>query len=197
MITDLDLADWALKAYAQPATIETADVHCLVGEAEGVQILALRGTDPRRPVDLLRDAEAAGVRDDPILGPVSESFLADAEQLAWRVAAILSPGFVVTGHSKGAADAQALAALLAYMGKAPARLTTFASPQLGLLPGMIGTLPGTDYVMQHDPIPDVPPNRGRPRTITMLPWIGAVPFDRLECHAMMGYRDAIARLKAA
>ena len=102
MISDMQLLDWAARSYTEPATVETADAHCLIGIEDEVQVLALRGTDdPRDLIDLWRDVGAAEVRDDPILGKTSASFLADAEQLVWRVRGILQPGYALTGHKQG------------------------------------------------------------------------------------------------
>lgn len=186
MITDLRYAELALAAY-ETATIATADIQALIVEEAGETVIALRGTHDVEA--LVRDLLAAVVRHDPILGPVSESFVADAEQLAWRLDAKLLGRWSVTGHSKAAPEAQALARIMAAMGNPPARVVVFAPPQVGPLAPF--PFPGTAYAMQHDPIPDLPPNRGRPQALTMLDWIGPVPLDRLQCHAMAAYRAAL------
>lgn len=197
MISDSRLAQLALASYSQPATIETADIHAVITQEDGYVVIALRGTNPAHLVDLLRDVGADETRHDPILGATPETFLADAEQLAWRLDKYLHDPWIGTAHSKGAGEIQDLAAVLTYMGRPPTRLVTFAAPQVGKLNGLIATVPGRDYAMQHDLVPDVPPNRGIPRSWTQIPWIGPVPLDRLECHSMALYAERVAAVEPA
>ena len=37
ILTDIDLADLALASYAEPATVETSDVHALIVERDGIR----------------------------------------------------------------------------------------------------------------------------------------------------------------
>src|SRR5476649_757852 len=106
-------AEVALAAYQTPPTIQTEDVHALILETDQLVTVGLEGTDPRRLVDLWRDASAVALRSDPLLGPVPASFTADAEQLFWRLLPKIPAGkpFAITGHSKGASEAQLLAAM--------------------------------------------------------------------------------------
>ena len=55
--SDLDLAEAALAAYSNPATVETARVHAYIAQPAGGQIVALRGTNPKDLIDLALDAE--------------------------------------------------------------------------------------------------------------------------------------------
>ena len=191
ILTDIDLADLALASYAEPATVETSDVHALIVERDGIQIIALRGTDPHHLIDLIRDAEAVGLRRDPILGDVSASFLGDAEQLVWRLWPSLRAPYALTGHSKGAAEAQALAAILAHMGRPPMRLAAFEPPLLWLCNGLVAALPGIATRHGDDEITEWP-KHGQAQPLTLLPWIGPRPLDPLAYHYMQGVRAALA-----
>jgi hypothetical protein len=183
VITRLVYADLALASYTEPATIETPDIHALIKDVDGFTLVGLRGTNPAKFVDLGRDLLASQTR--------AESFLADAEQLAWRLVRRLTGPYGIGAHSKGGAEGQALAAIMTYLGKPPAALYTWGSPQMGKLGGLIATLPGADFARQHDPIPDEP-RRGTPRPRVILPWPGPAPFNRIDCHAMQAYYDATA-----
>jgi len=187
------LAVAAVASYSQPATIETDDVHALLIEEDGCLVVALRGTNPEHWIDLWRDAEAAIMRHDPILGAVPESFAEDAEQLLWRLLPRLKPGQPVylAGHSKGASEAQILAAMMAHAGFAPAFLAAFEPAPVGTLQGLLKTQAGIATCLGHDPIPRLPLGRPHAQELTLLPWSGVPPFDQLRYHAMEGVRAAL------
>ena len=196
MITDLDLADWALAAYARPATIETDDAHALIGAANGVQVIAMRGTDPTHFIDLIRDAEAVGLRNDPIFGPVSASFIEDAEEIVWRLWPLLADPFAITGHSKGGDDAQGVGAILTRMGRPPIRLSVFEPAQLGRLNGTLDPIPGIATRHGEDEITQFPLDRGHAQRLVELPWTGGLVLNPLDYHAMAGVRAAVAAMRA-
>lgn len=193
MITDLHLAELSLAAYSTPATVETHDAHALITEEPDGLIIALRGTDPKKLVDLWLDATAVEDRDDPILGKTPESFLGDAEQLYWRISPKVkyNQPVYICGHSKGAAEANALAAMFVFAWRAPVRLTVFAPPQMGVLGGYVSALPGYAFRHGDDPITELPPGRSQPRSLTALPWVGPKPLDKLDYHSMAGYLQAV------
>ena len=191
MNSDIDLAEAALAAYSNPATIETARVHAYITQPAGGQIIALRGTNPKDLIDLALDAEMIKLRNDPIFGPCTDVAMTNAEQLIWRLWPLLQDPFDITGHSKAAIEAQALAAILKHMGRAPRRLVVFAPPQLGDLGGYLSDVPGVAYRHGEDPVTDFPVNRGRPQSLLGLPWVGHTPLDKLDYHAMQGYVDAV------
>ena len=193
LITDLRLADLALAAYSEAATIETDDVHALLVEEDGVLLVGLRGTNPAKWVDLWRDAASIVLRRDPILGPTPDSFLTDAEQLVWRLAPrIRSRPWAIGAHSKGAAEAQAAAAIATFMGWPPVRLAAFAPPPMGRLGGWLDGVPSGAYRHGEDPITDDEFGRGRPTPLIPLAWTGPKPLDPLDYHSMEGYRAALA-----
>lgn len=192
-ITDIHLAELSLAAYSSPATIETPDAHALIVEETDGLIIALRGTDPKKLVDLWLDSTAVEDRHDPILGKTPESFLSDAEQLYWRILPKIKPDqpIYICGHSKGAAEANALAAMFVFAWRAPTRLTVFAPPQMGDLGGYVAALPGFAFRHGDDPITGLPPGRSQPRSLTQLPWVGPKPLDKLKYHDMAGYAEAV------
>jgi hypothetical protein len=190
-------ADVALACYSTPPTIETDDVHALLVDAfdlaPGLVIVGLEGTNPRRLVDLWRDAAAIDIRRDPLLGDVPESFAGDAEQLFWRILPKLEPGrpFAITGHSKGASEAQLLATMFALVGRAPVFLAAFEPAAVGDLRGLIKDLPWLATRHGRDPITFLPPGRPHAQPLLQLPWDGPVPADPLDYHGMQGVRDQL------
>jgi hypothetical protein len=183
----------AIAAYNAPATLETADVHALLIEEDGALIVALRGTNPEHLVDLWRDAGAAIVRDDPILGPVPESFASDAEQLLWRLLPRLHPGkrLYLTGHSKGASEAQILAAMLGHIGFWPDFVAAFEPAPVGTLNGAFLGQAGLATRLGLDPIVRLPSDRPHAQPLLQLDWPGAPPLDPLRYHAMANVRAAL------
>jgi hypothetical protein len=193
----LRCADVALACYATPPTIETEDVHALLVDAAdlapGLVIVGLEGTDPRRAVDLWRDAAALAERDDPLLGRVPRSFASDAEQLFWRLLPRLGPDrpFALTGHSKGASEAQLLAAMFALAGRAPVFLAAFEPAAVGDLRDLLSDLPWLATRHGRDPVTWLPPGRAHAQPLLEIPWDGPPPADPLDYHAMQGVRDAL------
>ena len=189
----LRCADAALASYTAAPTIQTDDVHALVLETEDLVLVALKGTDPRRLVDLWRDAGAIDERNDPLLGRVPETFAGDAEQLFWRLWPLLPVGkpFALTGHSKGASEAQLLAAMLLLAGHPPAFLAAFEPAAVGDLHGLLTGLPGLATRHGHDPVTFVPPLRAHAQPLLEIPWDGPAPLDPLAYHDMQGVRDAL------
>jgi hypothetical protein len=194
LITTLQLADASLAAYVLQATVETDDVHCVISQVGDTQVIALRGTDPDHFIDLLLDAKAIFSRDDPILGSCSESFVADAEQLLWRLWPLLRDPFAITGHSKGASEAQALAAMLTHMGRPPICVTVFEPAQVGTLNDILLKLPGIATRHGGDFVTQEPSGRGHAQPLTLLPWVGPRPLNPIAYHAMAGVRAAVQTL---
>jgi len=194
-LTNLDLAGAALACYTTPSTVETGDARAVVSLIKGVQVIACVGT--RTEADLWRDVCSLETRNDPNYGPLSDSFFSEAEQLLWHLWPLLTHAPVaVTGHSKGASEAQALTLLLACMGRTPVRLCAFEPPQLGTLRGALSIIPGVATRHQYsdflgDPITEVPITRGHAQPITTLQWHGLPPLNPLEYHAMAGVYAAM------
>lgn len=183
----------ALAAYTSPASIETDVVHALIVEAPDLTIVGLRGTDPWQLIDLFIDAAAAVERDDPILGRAPASFLADAEQLFWRLLPKLPADrpFAIAGHSKGASEAQLLAAMFKAIGRPAAFLGAFEPAAVGLLNGLLSAGPGLATRHGLDPITDLPPGRAHAQILCALPWLGPPARTPLDYHSMQGVNDAL------
>lgn len=197
----LRAAELAISSYQVPLTIETDDVHALIVEDPDITWIVPRGTDPRNIVDLWRDLSAIVKRNDPIFGLTPNSFLADAEQLYWRLAPKIPPArpIGVAGHSKGGSESLVLGGMLEYGGRKPAFLAAFEPAAVGPLNGIANP----DLITRHgeDEITELPPGIGHPGSVTPLPWEGPKPFGfiarLLAYHAMAGVRDALARHIAA
>ena len=193
MTPDQQLGLLSQQAYSLPATVETEDAHALIRERDdGVVMIAPRGTVPTNWIDLWRDVSAIQRRNDPILGHGPDSILADCEQLAWRLYPLIRDREVwMGGHSKGGGEGQGLAAIFLQMGVKVTRLTTFAALRMGALGGIISSIPGFDFVFDHDKVPQEPPNELIPRIHTVLPWTKPQSIDPLEYHSLTNLIGAI------
>lgn len=189
--SDADLIDASQAAYGE-ASIESANCHALIREIGGVAIVAFRGTDPRRLIDILQDLHA-GVTRDPLLGDLHAGFLEDVASVAWRLIPRLQGlPVAVTGHSKGGAEALVFSAMLAALARPPVRVSTFGAARTGrgsFLP-LVAPLAGCDYRYGSDPVPFAPPYFGTPRPLVQI----GHPGDRigvLEDHALSAYQSAL------
>lgn len=190
MISDLDLADLALAAYSEPATVETDNVHALIKERDGFMLLGLRGTNDIAA--LLRDAEASRARRDPILGSTPDSFAADAEQILWRIFFRFTGPWAGGAHSKGGSELLDLAAMMRVAGRPPERIVAFEPAPVGSLGGLIE--PTWAKITRHgaDPVTEMPPWRKHPIPVTPLAWSGSKPINPFAYHYMAGVRAALA-----
>ena len=196
-VSDLDLAAASLASYNVPATVETGDARAVLSLVGRTQVIACVGT--RDMADLWRDISAVVTRHDPQYGVISDAFFSEAEQLLWRLWPLLTDNpIAITGHSKGAVEAQALAFLLGQMGRSVCRLAAFEPPQLGTLNGALDLVPGIATRQQvndilGDPITSVPMARGHAQKLTVLQWPGLPPLDVLAYHKMSGIYAAMQR----
>ena len=98
---------------------------------------------------------------------------------------------MLTGHSKGGAEALVLGAMLAVAGLAPARITTFGAPRVGdaAFGRLLAGIAGADYRYGGDPVPFVPPQLEHPRGLQA---VGPVrTFARVGDHAIGNYVEAL------
>jgi hypothetical protein len=196
-------AEIALAAYGA-VTVETEDIHALIVDDPDILWIGLRGTADF--VALLRDAAAAYERNDPILGKTPDTFASDAEQLFWRLwpKLPLIKLIGITGHSKGASEAEDLAAMFGNAGRRPSWLGAFEPAPVGPLNGLITGLPGiatwrgidTTHLLLRDPVPAAPEWRPHAYALTLLPWTGERPLDPLDYHSMDGVLNELKKLDA-
>jgi hypothetical protein len=191
MISDRVLADISAETYAaghQP-TYQTQDVHLTVGKQGGILYWAFRGSACLR--DWLDDVSAFPRRalvEHADLGLCDPQFLENALQvLEPLIRDIGGNPQIGTGHSKGAAEAEAIAALLALRGLPPLKLTVFAPARIGALQGLLRSIPGSSYRWRDDPVPLLPSFLPHPRPLTQL---GAPSFelDVFADHHMANYQ---------
>jgi hypothetical protein len=197
-------AEIALAAYAG-ATIETKDVHALIVEDPDILWIGLRGTDDF--IAVLRDAAAAFERNDPILGCTPNSFAEDVEEIFWRILPKLPQGKAIGigAHSKGASEAQILAAMFAYAGRPVSWLGAFEPAPVGTLSGWLKDQPGIatwrgediDRPLIRDPVPAMPLGRPHAMPMTALAWWGPTPLNLANYHSMSGVLEAVKRLAIA
>jgi hypothetical protein len=204
MISDHGLALIAARAYSVPATFSIGDAHVLVvtdADPDAV-IIAFRGTDPACLLDVVADLRAAPSHDAD-LGWLHGGFLWDIHCAFDRViAAIGGRPVILTGHSKGAAEATGTAAKLKARGVPVLKLTVFGCPRMGFealgcqgLLNQVAKIPGTSYRHGRDPVTEVPgllvparPNVPIGETVNSI--------DKIPDHAMDRYIAALAALPA-
>ena len=197
MPSDQLLAEICSRAYTMTPTWQAADAHVCRFVAAGAIILAWRGTDPRSLADWLHDLDAVPA-EDAALGCCHAGFLRDMQAVAPPIMDALarakpSVPIVVTGHSKGAAEALLFSAFLCASGRTPAKVVTFGSPRIGLLntrlPALLAGVEGSDFRHGADPVPDLPLGFTHPRVLTQL---GLAGPDALADHSILAYRAALA-----
>lgn len=91
-------------------------------------LVCFRGSDERR--DWLINFRCAPVWTKE-LGLVHKGFFREIERNWLELRPFLRAGMTLTGHSKGAATAQMVAAFMAIEGMAPGRIEAFAPPRVG------------------------------------------------------------------
>lgn len=193
MLTDLELLDVCQKTYDEPATIDTGSVHVRIETVGEFKVIAFRGT--ANTLDWLRNASVVPANTS-LLGRVHSGFF-DGMMSVWpRIPA--DGKIVITGHSKGGAEAKLLAAMFAAGGRPPAKLTTFGAPRVcwfnnSRTADLLKTIDGVDYRNADDPVPNVPIDYHHPREIVQI----GKRFEDLhvvEDHFLAAYRASLAAL---
>jgi hypothetical protein len=192
LISDPLLAELAEAAYCDTPRWTKGDAFVCLSEVDGFQVVAFRGTEPEHLADLLHDADALPAW-HPQLGRCHAGFLGNVLGVA---SAIMDrtegDGVILTGHSKGAAEAALFCGLLVAACRPPVSMSTFGMPRPAFLTlqRLIGGIPGTDYRHGCDPITDVPIGFQHPRTLTQL-GEKRPTFNPLADHFIAAYRAAL------
>jgi hypothetical protein len=193
MLSDLDLCDLAAQAYGD-CTIDTGSVHVLLKDYKGAKVIAFRGT--ASPRDWMRDLAKVPFSHEH-LGSIHAGFLTAVKSVWARIPSV-GP-IVITGHSKGGAEAHVLAGMFMAGGRQVTKLTTFGSPRSCYLSGsglaaFLKSIPGADYANADDPVPMVPFNWFHPRPLTQ---IGRrfQDFNVIEDHYLAAYRAALESIE--
>jgi triacylglycerol lipase len=195
MITDARLAELCAETYdGNPMTFETEGVHFRITVEDNQNVIAFRGS--ANVMDWLRDFDVLS-RDITKLGALQAGFQLDASQ-AW--ARIPDDNVILTGHSKGGADAQVIAGMLCAAGLPPLKLTTFGAPRIcwtstDAICALLLKVPGSDYRNQSDPVPLLPVDFYHPRDVAQL-GDGAEPLDAGD-HDIALYVAAVGALGGA
>jgi hypothetical protein len=163
---------------------------------DGAIVVAFRGSHSIN--DWIHDFEVRPSL-DPELGWCHAGFLGNVRGVAGQIMHdVVGKRTIVTGHSKGGAEAKLFAALLVAAGRPPAQLTTFGAPRVAAqsndrLAALLAAVPGMDYRHRVDPVPGLPHGFSHPRPVHQL----VEPLAALEAitdHLIAHY---IAALKAA
>lgn len=194
MISDQRLAEFCSRAYTMTPTWQAADAYVCRFDEDGYVVLAWRGTSPTALADWFRDLDTIP-RIDSVLGCCHAGFLGDMLAVYPLIANTLANNtlpVIVTGHSKGAAEALLFSARMIAFGKSPAATVTFGSPRLCLLnetlPRLLAGQDGRDFRHGADPVPDVPFGFEHPRILTQLGYASSEP---LADHSIVAYRAAL------
>jgi hypothetical protein len=191
-VSDVALAAACEAAYADPVTWERGNAHVLLAESEGRHVVAFRGTANAR--DWLVDFEASP-KLHPGLGWCHAGFLDDVLGVADQMRADLAgERVVVTGHSKGGAEALIFAGLLVLAGQAPEAVVTFGAPRAAFatLGEVLDQVPVRQYRHGNDPVPLVPLElAGWRHAREPLLQIGQPCLDPIADHFIAGYRKAL------
>lgn len=169
---DLDLAKLASAAYDPTPTWSGADVFAYATAVDAATtVVAFRGS--LTIDDWAHDFDALP-KHDPDLGFCHQGFLDNVRSVAAPIMqAMLGRQVIVTGHSKGGAEAQLLAALFVKAGRPPLQLSTFGAPRIEALgnytvTALLEAVAGVDYRHRDDPVPDVPLGFNHPRSVFQL-----------------------------
>ncbi len=191
MIDDLVLLDLCSASYVEPLVVDTGSVHVLVKSIDGATVIIFRGT--ASPLDWIRNVSVAPVS-EPGIGMVHSGFMNGVNSVWAKIPA--AGEIVITGHSKGGAEAKLLAAKFAAGGRPPVKLTTFGAPRVcwftnGRLAELLAGVAGVDYRNCDDPVPNVPANYHHPREIVQL---GKQFQDKqiIEDHFLDAYRHSLS-----
>jgi hypothetical protein len=198
VISPLRLAQLCAAAYDPMASWamswERNDVHFHACVENGVTILVARGTEPYDLEDWIADFSIRPTvsRRHPLLGLCHAGFLTDVEQVAAEMQHdTQGQRVIVTGHSKGAAEALLFAAMQCCAGATPLLVVTFGSPRPGFvqLQELLRDLPGVDYRNGADPVPDLPLAFLHPRHLKP---IGTPSGNPIRDHFIESYIAALA-----
>lgn len=168
-MTPADLARRCREAYDEAPTFEAGGTEArLTIEANNVTVVAFRGTT-FDGLDIIKDLRALPWWARELGCWVHAGFLKGVRgiwpQMAGPLAQVQGP-LILTGHSKGAAEAAVCAAMMKKLlrrglarGRSPTMLVTFGAPRVGF-PGFCDitkNIPGERYVNGIDIVPSVPP----------------------------------------
>lgn len=199
MIPANTLAALCAETYQKPAHVTRPGLHVIFTPAGGAYqaiIAAFRGSaDLEDWVLNFRQHEVRSVK-YPKLDVMPEGFADDVLDAYAELRNGLT-GYdhvVLTGHSRGGAQAQIFGALLTSDGVPIAQIETFGCPRVGRLGTMIAPTPGFDWINGNDPVPAEPfwamPARWAQR------YIGAkremIPTEGKD-HHMAAYQAALAK----
>lgn len=159
-MTPLALARLCRDAYERTPTWSTGDVEARCTVEDGLVVIAFRGTT-FDGWDMIWDLRSYPWRAPELGTRVHAGFLKAVRPL-WKEqeSEFLkhNDSTVLTGHSKGGAEATVLAALMARTGRPPRALVTFGSPRVGFsgLGRVLADVPVLRFVNGSDAVARVP-----------------------------------------
>jgi len=157
-ITSKKLAKYSLDAYSK-STISAGGTEMLIKNVGGFSIWALRGTEFDFG-DILDDIRVMPWWSKETGGFVHKGFLSGVRAI-WPhlpLAGFHDKPVILTGHSKGGAEAILLGAMLTTLDMPPSRIETFGAPRVGFsgLGEIIKDIPGERHRLGIDIVPTVP-----------------------------------------
>jgi hypothetical protein len=189
---DAACAAAAATSYTDPVTWERGNCHVLLAESDGYHVIAFRGT--ASIADWLVDFEASP-KLHAALGWCHDGFLDDVLGVSEQMLADLAgKRVVVTGHSKGGAEALIFAGLMVVAAQAPEAVVTFGAPRpaYAKLGEVLAGVAVREYRHGNDPVPEVLPEIAGWRHVREpLIQIGKPEPDAISDHFIEGYRKAL------
>jgi hypothetical protein len=192
------LAEMSAKAY-QDFTIQTSgDVEILIEWIDDWRICAFRGTQFNYS-DIFRDLRGYPWWSSMLQAWCHRGFLIGARNaydLMRGIGKDVARRTILTGHSKGGAEATLVGAMMVADGVPPVALTTFGSPRTGFASLRqwyeVGSPVTIDrYVHRGDPVTTVPWLLGRYKHIGMGTRIGQPDPEATHNHRIARYLAAL------
>lgn len=153
------LARLCLEAY-EHSNFEAGGTEVLIKAVRKTSVLAFRGTT-FDGLDILDDIRAMPWWSREVGAFVHRGFLTGVRDV-WPLLPVGEPGarpIVLTGHSKGGAEAILFGAMLTCLNLAPVQIETFGAPRVGLF-GVLGKIlkevPGKRHRLGDDIVPTFP-----------------------------------------
>ena len=156
--TSLELAELSRQAY-DSATIKANNTEILITESHGCLVCAFRGTT-FDGLDIIRDLRAFPWWASEGRGFAHKGFLVGVRSIMpiLKTYPLASNAVVLTGHSKGGAEAILTGAFMTLAGYPPVKIETFGAPRaaFGWIEDVLKGVPGYRWRLGADIVPTVP-----------------------------------------